>query len=80
MGQLLKFNTENKNPRNSLPKALIMILETRLDNAFFNQTCGACKKKIKTQFVKNRLTILHSIKHVGPTKKESTNCVTDIRH
>ena len=51
MGQLLKFNTENTDPRILLLKALIMILETSLDNAFFNQTFGAYKKINKTNFV-----------------------------
>ena len=51
MGQLLQFNTENKDPRSLLLKALIMILETCLDNAFFNQTCGANKKINKTNFL-----------------------------
>ena len=51
MGQLQKFNTENKDPRSLLLKALIMILETCLDNAFFNQTYGANKRINKTKFL-----------------------------
>ena len=58
-------------------EALIMILETCLDNPSFNQTCGAHQKKKYRVF--NSLTILLSIKHVGHIKqKKYTFCKSEI--